>query len=943
MLIPQILFQIIATLEAQNQPFQCNKSILVGSELTYYCVSGNQITKVVNNQIAFVPEQQQLSGVKFMAAVFFKAQKISNVQFTGFTTPNSQISHLSIVFQNSQINIRSSNISFTRIQQQQASLIYKSQNLVLFNSVFSLEMQTEAVSGVIQTSQNINVARCFYNYSVVTESGSVICQQFQRIKLALFSINGSFQSQSPMYLVQDSDASDWIELDQVASSFYIQRICKNNFCSINGSLKTGPETPKYDKTQLLIGNQAVDKQITVAGAVIGINCVIDGNYDYNATYVVLNENIAASRQRLSLFCFKPMLSKIDVLGEYSTTNTQQSLFYNSLFYSAPSAQVSLDQCRVNITIRSSQQLNFSLFLDQDQNVMLLNNCSITIAIDGGNIVQFNGISESLQSVVVRNSSFNFTNSDQIQQFNGIANKCQNAEINVLQLFLSITAVCSCGISYETSGAVSINNAQLSGSLSGENTFGVIYAAKNTVNLNNITYQLVTHGKVQNCGFVQIVELNNAVQTNNITFKGFSQNPGVLRIYDMSTSCPCMLNSQLINGLCYCIPDSTQIQNVCQCPIHSAPANNLCVCQIDQTQLIGGICTCTTLNAYISDELTCKCPLNATNGTDNICSCPDGSNLVANQCACQTLNAFPYPSGCRCASGALNSSNSCQCPVGTNLQGDQCVCSTPQSSLVNGVCECDVLYAFMQNSVCVCGQYATNKNNQCTCPSDMKMVNKNCVCITSNAVINAGVCICPSYSVNNSLSCVCPSNSVVVGTVCQCTVQGAIVTNDCNCPTHAQVLGNICTCPANSVISSGACACTIAHQVMQNSQCVCPTGQCGTRVQYQQRYYNCPSGITYQTGGCCSESSSISACNCTATAWVNVGSCTPSTQTIGVTKRYQQVNGLASCSQMSSCRGTIDGAQCYCASVQCNALVFDTCQTVQYNQFWANLNGQCLCQ
>ncbi|CAL6039079.1 Conserved_hypothetical protein [Hexamita inflata] len=341
---------------------------------------------------------------------------------------------------------------------------------------------------------------------------------------------------------------------------------------------------------------------------------------------------------------------------------------------------------------------------------------------------------------------------------------------------------------------------------------------------------------------------------------------------------------------------------------------------------------------------CKCPLYATNNTNNICSCPSGSNLVNNQCVCQIQNAFPYPSGCQCAQGAQNNSNQCYCPAGTNLQGDRCVCSTPQSSLVNGVCVCDVLDAFMQNSVCVCGQYATIKNNQCTCPSDMKMVNKNCVCITSNAIITAGVCICPSYSINNSISCACPSNSVVVGTVCQCTILGAIITNDCNCPTHAQVVGNVCTCPANSEVSSGVCVCTIAHQIMQNSQCVCPTGQCSTRIQYQQRSYTCPTGITYQTGGCCSVASSITGCNCSATSWVNVSSCSvPSRQSIGTTKTYQQVNGASTCSQISSCRGTLSGANCVCAAVQCNELVIDTCQEVEFQKFWVNNGGQCVCQ
>ncbi|CAL5982251.1 Hypothetical_protein [Hexamita inflata] len=238
-----------------------------------------------------------------------------------------------------------------------------------------MEMQTTVVSGIVQSSQNINLTRCFCNYSVITESGSVICQQFQNIKLQMYTINGSFQSQSPLYLVQDNEISDSIKLDEVTSSFFIKSICKNEFCQIKGNMKTGPEKPKYDKTQLLIGNYNIDKQITVDGVAIGINCIIDGNYDYNATYVILNENIEVSSQRVSLFCFKPTLSKIDVIGLYQQLKSNKTSFTIHCFilrliykYQQTNAtQISL-QKTTNSRISAYFQLNncFSKYAVEDQ-------------------------------------------------------------------------------------------------------------------------------------------------------------------------------------------------------------------------------------------------------------------------------------------------------------------------------------------------------------------------------------------------------------------------------------------------------------------------------------------------------------------------------------------------------------------------------------------------
>ncbi|CAL6027312.1 Conserved_hypothetical protein [Hexamita inflata] len=299
-----------------------------------------------------------------------------------------------------------------------------------------------------------------------------------------------------------------------------------------------------------------------------------------------------------------------------------------------------------------------------------------------------------------------------------------------------------------------------------NTTIIDWRIFNNISILNTTIQNLSQ---------QIREMNNSLQYQN---EIITQQKQLVDNLTQQLNCTSSQGYSLINGSCIQV-----------------------TCAISGQQSINGICQCTNINSIIQQN-SCVCPANSNViGTACVCSII-GQTMQNGKCICSTNGAFADNNVCTCGLNSFNISNTCSCPNGANL--------------VNGVCTCSNINAYISGDKCVCPTYSSLIGNTCTCPSNSQIVNNECICNliiglimsnsvcqcqTSGAFVNNGMCICGQYALNFSNTCTCPTNSILVNNICTCDkIKGQyIINNSCQCQSGYSIVNNSCQKTHHSII------------------------------------------------------------------------------------------------------------------------------------------------
>ncbi|CAL5973155.1 Conserved_hypothetical protein [Hexamita inflata] len=498
----------------------------------------------------------------------------------------------------------------------------------------------------------------------------------------------------------------------------------------------------------------------------------------------------------------------------------------------------------------------------------------SIQIDYDDLQAFYGFTYQSISQFVLNQTELSVNGSQTEVFFGIAHQLGPSQIENSFFNFQISSLKCYALVEVQVGSLSINNITVSGSITGNEIYGLVYEAQAVVVINNIIFSLVMNG-VSSCAFVFKITGSGQVSYNHVSFAGIQNNPIVPSVIVIGLTCPCPLGAWLQKGVCYCTsysifdPDSKTckcisgplVNGLC-CPINSIMIKSVCVCQPINTVLDNGeckctitgqqlanvdsniVCVCTVSGAYPVSG-ACKCSQNAYM-KDNTCTCPSGSDLVNNICTCSTTNSIINTQAaepiCQCPFGATNISNSCVCPLYSTFTNGVCVCSILNQFVEHGVCKCPIngsldcpIGAQASGNDCICAPnyykdgwlpngnaWCTNVNMCCTkCLA--KLGSNNLVCSDWNyhSCLNSGTTV-----LGITLSCSCPTGAILVENTCVCTVIGAYPYNNvCQCPTNAFILNNVCTCPTGSSLINGICVCSTLNAYPDLSllqpACLCP--------------------------------------------------------------------------------------------------------------------------
>ncbi|CAL5995258.1 Conserved_hypothetical protein [Hexamita inflata] len=177
----------------------------------------------------------------------------------------------------------------------------------------------------------------------------------------------------------------------------------------------------------------------------------------------------------------------------------------------------------------------------------------------------------------------------------------------------------------------------------------------------------------------------------------------------------------------------------------------------------------------------------------------GQQSIDGVCQCSIINAVVENNTCICPNSQVIVGNVCQCPINSEMIANECVCNViPNQIMVSGVCVCQTTGAFLVSGACSCGLHSLNNSNVCGCPTGATLQSQVCTCTNINAYISGS-------------SCICPTNSTLLGNVCIC-------------PYYSQIVNHICQCPLNSEIIVNQCVCNISGQSMINGSCQCQQGQ-----------------------------------------------------------------------------------------------------------------------
>ncbi|CAL6074313.1 Conserved_hypothetical protein [Hexamita inflata] len=757
----------------------CTNSKIVLGKVKVFCVRGNQTNVFASHTASFSNTQS------FNASILFDASRLDRFVYAGQISYSSQMQMFSLVSSGS-LRITSSNITVSQLQCPSAALLSSRGALVLNNSAVSFSHSGQASGGLVFESLDMAVFNVAFACSITASYGGLFAFSASgKLVLDRFSATGAFTVPSPSLVNAGSLLA--ITIRNASAAFFVQSRCASGSCSMAGLLVAGLDpafscgsNAEYCGMRQVLFGDYLQKEIVVDGVAVQARCAVEGVQDFNYSYVRVDESVSGAKANSSLFCFRPVFTRMIVSGSYQVTGSGSDVSCGSIFVASPDQLVTLQNSKVVVNFVTSGQADISVFLNQDKNVISVISSNFSITLQPNSQASFFGVSKSSKSVSVTGCRFIFS-STSLNEFCGISRSIASLQINTLLLQMNINAFAAYGFGQISSGTVSAILVTLDGQLSGRNTYGILFQAQSIVSLSNFKYSLKNLGTTQTCGFIQVISQANTVTTNNIIFSGFSGSPNIPSSFGSSSSCPCMANSNFVSGMCYCIEGASPQGNVCTCTQYSQLVGSSCVCQVLETTLTNGICVCRTQNAlitYNSGQYICQCGINATN-TSNVCVCPQKSTLRGNTCVCDTLNAFPVSQVCVCGQYAVNQSNQCNCPV--------------QSTLISGVCQCTTNNAFINSSgVCTCGIDALNISNSCSCPSGATLVNGACKCTGVNQIISGSTCVCPNV--------VCGTRQRFQSRTHTC--QSATYQYNACCDTNKDI--GICNCTALDWVDTSSC-------------------------------------------------------------------------------------------------------------------------------------------
>ncbi|CAL5973715.1 Hypothetical_protein [Hexamita inflata] len=260
------------------------------------------------------------------------------------------------------------------------------------------------------------------------------------------------------------------------------------------------------------------------------------------------------------------------------------------------------------------------------------------------ISSFYGIANNLtKTLQINRSTFSYNCMSVITNFYGIAAQVQNMNLYYSTFSIYTAATTSCGFVSVNQGTSMILNASISGSLSGTNTYGLVYENKGRLYQWNITFSLTTIGSSA-CGFVHLTTGSGATYAANVSFKGLPNYQQIGLKSSYFGTCPCLTDASLTNGLCYCpsnsiisgtsclctLTGSKMVSSQCTCPPRATISGSTCVCTTGAV-LSGTNCYCTTNynkiytalgNSWCKNVNMCCTKTNKT-GTQNY-GCSDGT-------------------------------------------------------------------------------------------------------------------------------------------------------------------------------------------------------------------------------------------------------------------------------------------------------------------------------
>ncbi|CAL6036310.1 Conserved_hypothetical protein [Hexamita inflata] len=784
----------------------CTNSKIVLGKVKMFCVRGNQTNVFVSHAASFSNTND------FNASILFDATRLDRFVYSGQISYSSQMQMFSLVSSGS-LRITSSNITVSQLQCPSAALLSSRGALVLNNSAVSFSHSGQASGGLVFESLDMAVFNVAFACSITVSYGGLFAFSASgKLVLDRFSATGAFNVPSRSLVNAGSQLA--ITIRNASTAFFVQNRCASGSCSMSGLLVAGLD-PAFScgsnaeycgMIQVLFGDY-LQKEIVVDGVAVQARCAVEGVQDFNYSYVRVDESVSGAKANSSLFCYRPVFTRMIVSGSYQVTGSGLDVSSGSIFVASPDQLVTLQNSKVEVNFVTSGKADISVFLDQDKNTISVISSNFSITLQPNSQASFFGVSKSSKSVSVTGCRFVFS-STSLNEFCGISRSITSLQINTLLLQMNVNAFVAYGFGQISSETVSAYLVNLTGQLSGANTYGILFQSQSIVTLWNFKYSLKNLGTTQTCGFIQVISKANTVTTIAIIFSGFSGTPNIPSSFGSSSTCPCMANSNLVSGMCYCIDGASPQGNVCTCTQYSQLVGASCVCQVPETTLKNGVCQCNAVNAFITlngtGQYACQCPTNSTN-ISNVCMCPTGSTLISNVCVCNTINAFPSGNTCICGQYATNSSTSCDCPV--------------NSTLVNGVCKCNTPNAFMSNGACTCGINALNISNSCRCPTGSTLINGECKCTLANQIVSGSSCICPTG-------------------ICSIRQQFQQRNHNCQSATY-QDTG---CCNVNTPIP--ICNCTTLDWFNISTSCTVPNNIKASETQ--QYYFNSPTGACLQT-------------------------------------------------------------------------------------------------
>ncbi|CAL6008163.1 Conserved_hypothetical protein [Hexamita inflata] len=680
--------EYLRLLEATRTKTCTNSKQILNTKINF-CIRGNQSNQHINTLVQFSSTQN------FNASILFDATRLDRFVYSGQISYSSQMQMFSLVSSGS-LRITSSNITVSQLQCPSAALLSSRGALVLNNSAVSFSHSGQASGGLVFESLDMAVFNVAFACSITVQYGGLFAFSASgKLVLDRFSATGAFNVPSPSLVNAGSLLA--ITIRNASATFFVQNRCGSGSCSMSGLLVAGLD-PAFScgsnaeycgMRQVLFGDYH-QKEIVVDGVAVQARCAVEGVQDFNYSYVRVDESVSGARANSSLFCYRPVFTRMIVSGSYQVAGSGLDFSSGSIFVAKRSVLVKIQQSKIEVNFTTTKFVELSVFLNQEVNIILIENCNITLRLRSDSFQIYFGISKVIQTLNIGNSVINY-DAHNINNFYGLAQTLIAATVNLVTISMQVNCYYAYGLAMQCTSNAQISNSVIQGQLNAPVTYGILREAIHTINMINITFGLKTTGSAGNCGFIQVIIQANAVTTSNITFIGFGSTPVIMSTLPASQYCPCMPNSDLINGLCYCYPGASPVNGVCTCPQYAQLISKTCECSVPDTSIVNGACTCGTKNAFIyynasSSSNVCRCAVNAVNSS-NECFCPAGSYQSNGVCVCYTANAFFLNGACTCGQYANNISDSCSCPLGSTLVGGVCKCSIANQIISPSGCSC----------------------------------------------------------------------------------------------------------------------------------------------------------------------------------------------------------------------------------------------------------------